>query len=462
MSDAIGTTTTAAGGLAWNLQRVPRTLPDGSPHPARTSAIFVVHGIGEQAWTATAVQLRSGLEDALTAIETWQRDNPRPDAEDLPARLLPPPFIFEGYWANYDDIKVTFPEDWSRFNPREQRFFEGLWKTRVFSATRTLSWFLRQLVRLLSPRVFSEVGPLAWPVYLLFPFAAVVTLLAALLFRPKIITAVLGDVRLYLDPRGVVERAIVRRIDERVRDAFLTMIGLTAEFRLLAEDRQIDAAGEHFVFERVVWVAHSLGTVISYNVLSDLLRTAETLRTHGDDAQKAGVARFERALTRFVTMGSPLDKVAFLFGSTAIRPWPRATADAVRESPSGAKRTWDWWINFYHVLDPVSGALESPLLYGGRAPRNYHARSGIIPGLAHLAYWSDVTTLRYILGRTYGPRVLRDQKMPAWPPWVLSLLALIANLVWLFGLGGAVYGIYRWAPTIARTAGKGLLAWLTG
>ena len=38
----------------WNLRHVPPTLTVGKdvidPHPGRSSAIYVVHGIGEQAW----------------------------------------------------------------------------------------------------------------------------------------------------------------------------------------------------------------------------------------------------------------------------------------------------------------------------------------------------------------------------------------------------------------------------
>ena len=36
------------GGFLWNTHRVPAKLPDGeTTHPSRTSAIFVVHGIGQ-------------------------------------------------------------------------------------------------------------------------------------------------------------------------------------------------------------------------------------------------------------------------------------------------------------------------------------------------------------------------------------------------------------------------------
>ncbi len=46
------------GRYQWNLNRVPETIVVGGrseEHPARDSAIFVVHGIGDQRWTAIRV-----------------------------------------------------------------------------------------------------------------------------------------------------------------------------------------------------------------------------------------------------------------------------------------------------------------------------------------------------------------------------------------------------------------------
>ena len=80
-------------------------MPDGkTPHPGRTSAIFVVHGIGQQHWTETASQLRAGFEDAFEEIAEWQQKNPGKFG-GVTQIDLPPPFIYEGYWANYDDVK---------------------------------------------------------------------------------------------------------------------------------------------------------------------------------------------------------------------------------------------------------------------------------------------------------------------------------------------------------------------
>lgn len=164
----------------------------------------------------------------------------------------------------------------------------------------------------------------AWLLYLPLQVVSLAALTFALTRHPKLITGFLTDVRLYLEPRGLVEKAIVERIDERISEVFCRMIGLDLNFRRLPSDELIEASGERITFERVVWVAHSLGTVISYKLLSDLLHRAAALEQNGDREQKAGVRRFRKALRRFVTMGSPLDKVAFLFGKRSLRPWPRS------------------------------------------------------------------------------------------------------------------------------------------
>lgn len=454
------------GKFYWNLQRVPHTLPDGvTPHPGRSSAIFVVHGIGQQRWTETAALLRAGFEDAFEDIAAWQKKHLK-QTGSASQITLPPPFIYDGYWANYDDVQATFPEDWKRFNKREEQFFGSLWKQRVVSGSRTLRWMLRQQLRLLHPKVLCEVGWFAWILYWPLQIVSSVALLFAWFRYREAITDFVNDVRLYIEPRGVVERAVVQRIDERVGNQFLRMIGLNWEFRPLPSHQLLEVGGERLSFNRVMWVAHSLGTVISYNVLSALFHKAAELERTGDDEQKKGIALFRRALSRFVTMGSPLDKVAFLFKKKSLVPWPNARRRALlidgETLASKEPAETEWWINFYHVLDPVSGALESSFICGNQPPSNIHIRSGLIPGFAHVAYWRDPATLRFILGRTFGARYLEDKEYRPWPPMALSALAAMGYFTWAAILLGALYALYRWGPALLREAGKAAFKWITG
>ncbi len=461
----------------WNIQRVPGTLPDGmTRHPGLASAIFVVHGIGKQCCTETAAQLRAGFEDALEDIAAWQKKHPDQAGDNSRAvREMPPPFIFDGYWADYDDIRATFPEDWERFNERERKFFDNLWKHRVVSGARTIRWLLGRQLRLLNPMVMREVSPFAWLLYWPFQIVSCVALLFAWVRHREAITGYLNDVRLYIDPQGVVERAIVQRIDERIEEQFLRMIGLDREFRHLVSGELLEAGGERLSFERVVWVAHSLGTVISYNVLSALFHKAAELESSGDDEQKEGVALLRRSLCRFVTLGSPLDKIAFLFKENSLRPWPGASRRALLDSgetladggndgkdPGRKPEETEWWINFYHVFDPVSGALENPFICGDEPPSNIHIGSGFIPGYAHVAYWIDRTTLRFILGRTYGAGYLKDREYRPRSSTELTILAGIGYITWVIVLVGGVAAFILWAPDILRAAWNKALEWITG
>ena len=443
----------------WNLRRVPRTLKLGDKtvtHPGRTHAIFVVHGIGDQRWTETAATLRSGFEDALEEIAKWQAVHLKGSATVSPRELacVPPPFVLGGYWSNYGELDKTFPDDWKRFDDREKHFFGYLWERRS-TALRTYFWFLWQQVRLLSPRVAKEVK-YYWILYLPLQLVALVALTVALLRTPKVLTRFLADVRLYLQPRGMVERAVVQRIDYRVGAAFLKMLGLGWDFRPLPGAQRLKASGENVRFTRIVWVAHSLGTVISYNVLSDLFQRAAEIDRTGDRKQKAGVARFRATLRRFITMGSPLDKVAFLFGTDSLRPWPSVSRDDLLTGgeqfrEDDAPQT-EWWINFHHVLDPVSGSLSSPLICGNTPPLNLlsgFAASGLVPGLAHMHYWEDAPrALRYILGRTYGNDYLPDRKFKPFTPLQRWLLGVVGYFVWLALLIGGAWLIVAYAPEI--------------
>jgi hypothetical protein len=447
----------------WNLRRVPlKTSINGHivPHPGRHSAIFVVHGMGEQEWLDTSVLLRSGFEDALEAIRLWQAKNLKKDTSIH--EEVPPPYVRDGFWANYPDPDVTFPEDWKTFNKEEKKFFDHLWKKRSYSALRTISWFLsRQIQILFLPKVKPLSRLLYLPLQFILPLAWLLTLLRA----PRIIARILADVRLYANPRGMSEKAIVQRIESRVGKEFLKLLGLDWDFKPLARNELVTASGKPFVFNRIIWVSHSLGSVVSYNVLSDIFRRAAEVELTGSAIQKKGAARFRKSLHRFVTLGSPLDKFAALFPDT-MRPWPEPPKNGFLETkgdtftksqpPDGNTGKHGWWINFYHVLDPVSGSLENPIICNPYKPLNIHSdwkSIALIPGLAHSSYWEDDKVLRFMLARTYGKEYLYDEDIEFHTPgsqiwfaiagyfiWASLLYGILISLIWFY----KDIGIWLW------------------
>lgn len=448
----------------WHLGKVPATIDtvDGSlPHPAWRNAIFVVHGMGTQLIAETAASLRSGFEDSLDEILDWQHRNDK----TTPFRdvgEVPPPLIAEGYWADYENLKTTFPEDWKLLEGNKGEFFLRLWRTRILSTSRTFWWFVGQLLRLVNPSVIWRIHPFAWLLYLPLQVVAFTALAAMLIRYPKILSDVLADVRLYVAPKGITERAIVQRIDYRVGAEFLKLIGLGWDFRPLPKPLRKKIGDREMVFERIIWVAHSLGTVISYNVLSDLFHRSEELTRSGDKKQKEGVARFQGALRRFVTMGSPLDKIAFLFGEKTLRPWPVLNRQKIivgGETPegSGEQAAKEWWINFWHVLDPVSGALSNSIICGDRSPMNVHIGFFRLPALAHVAYWKDSTSLRFILSRVYGRKYLEDKGLKLHSAGWLTFLAVFGYLAWAAIIVGLLYLIIFVLPGYAVETIRGWL-----
>lgn len=441
--------------VIWEVSQI-RNQQKAKDHPALESAIFVVHGMGKQGWAETASILREGFEDVTETIKNWQKKNAV--NENTPDPLVSP-FIYDGFWANYDDLEKTFPDEWEKLNQNgEKSFFDHLWRTRPVSSTRTFFWFIRkQLFLLFNLEFFKKPWNLL--IYLLLQFVGLFSLFLILIIKPKFMKEYLADVRLYCEPKGEIEQAIVQRIDKRVGDAFLKMLGIDWDFRTLVDEEKLRICGEIFEFTRIVWVAHSLGTVVSYNVLSDLFARAKEIEssTNFTDDQKENVKKFRNTLCRFVTLGSPLDKIAFIFKKKTLRPWfkdgkaEKTRSDLLNTDGEFEKSdknknpnnqiNGEWWINFYHVLDPVSGSLSAHLICGENAPYNYHLRTGWIPVWAHVAYWKDKRMLRFILGRTYGSANLKDKYFRPWPGIIKIILALLSYLFWVAVLGGITAGI---------------------
>lgn len=475
--------------FGWHYGKIPEKLifkGKEIDHPGRKCAIFLVHGMGTQARTETAANLRSGFEDAFGKISDWQKKN---DIKKVAVtRNLPPPYIREGFWADYPDVEKTFEDEVKKFDIDEKNFFINLWKKRLSSPIRTYFWMLGKQFSLLSPRVIPKVGLWSWFSY--FPLQLILfgTLTYSLIRYPKIISGYLTDVRLYLQPRGIVERTIVKKIDHETGRRFLELIGLDWDFNSLKGDDRLRIVKELADFERVVWVAHSLGTVISYNVLSDLFHRARKIKRNvtGEytTEQIKNVDHFRNTLKRFVTMGSPLDKVAFLFNRTSLRPWPKVPReqllgggedwsvrleDEIKKDKAKKRASWmdyhrsfwkylgyknplksgkdesdkEWWINFYHALDPVSGPLNSELLFGDNTPVNRHIGLFRWPGWAHVSYWVDYRPLRYILSRAYGS-VVYDEPCRPYRSGILKLMSFISKLLVFGAAWGIIYSIQYW------------------
>ncbi len=109
------------------------------------------------------------------------------------------------------------------------------------------------------------------------------------------------------------------------------------------------------VYDRVIFVGHSLGSVVAYDTLNRLIN--EDQLAAQPETQALGITSRTFA---FVTFGSPLDKTAFLFRNQA------KVEDETREALAALRQPMivkyghrpKRWINIHSSYDIVSGRLE--------------------------------------------------------------------------------------------------------
>jgi hypothetical protein len=142
------------------------------------------------------------------------------------------------------------------------------------------------------------------------------------------------------------------------------------------------------LYTEVIVLGHSLGSVVAYDVLNELLVR------EGAHAKAAGIG--ERTAV-FLTFGSPLDKIASIFRSQK----PDEALD-IREDLAVARQPMlldaqarpRRWVNLYHATDWIGGAID---YYHLRTPDtceiaekvvNIVERGAADPATAHTGYWS--------------------------------------------------------------------------
>jgi hypothetical protein len=371
---------------------------------------------------------------------------------------------------------------WRTFSQGEKTFFSSLWKARSRSTIRTAAWFALQALKLpyevLRIKDSSGKRRLLYRLFRFFVYIVVwavvcLTLLLFLLFKAgrTVLSNVLGDVYLYLNPQGDVEKAIVQGIDRRVGERFLQLLGLDWNFADLPESgspkgSKVHVGGKPHVFDHVTWVAHSLGTIVSYNVISDLMARCKELRESAERTADNGllkrVDRVERGLHRFVTIGSPLQKIATLFHKS-LRQWDAGSAAPfiTRKKDDGqTEKIKNWWVNFYDILDPVSGILRSPGYFS--CARNFHTPSRRpVPGLAHTHYWHTEFIGKYILMQTHAAEKTEEVVSPDRHCPKRFFPMLWRHLYMLVSLSLALALEICLLVTLAKRL-RDLLEWITG
>ncbi len=163
-------------------------------------------------------------------------------------------------------------------------------------------------------------------------------------------------------------------------------------------------------YERVILAGHSLGSVIAYDTINELLVQYNAASGPGSDHPDPGLTLAHlQKLKGLVTFGSPLDKVYYFFREhvkrdQAIRAQILSMLHSFRKKPSGRDygefafeysfRQLDGqegllWLNAWARWDLVSAELK---FYhpDNQCPFPYRA-----PVLAHLKYWHDPSFYDY-------------------------------------------------------------------
>lgn len=217
-------------------------------------------------------------------------------------------------------------------------------------------------------------------------------LLIATLVVRQVLVEYVGDVAAYVTPQSLDRFNELReRIKACVYNAGSAIYRATRDG--VREYDQITVAG------------HSLGSVAAYDMLNRLLR---------DDA--AGVTDLDvEARTRaFVTFGSPLDKIAFLFGMRHPNHAAHALAATVQPFLQSRVRRFEW-INIHSAHDIVSGPLE--YFNDLRVPPevlpviNERDETAATPLVAHVEYWTGEHLARRILGLATSRRKIPPMRL---------------------------------------------------
>jgi hypothetical protein len=147
-------------------------------------------------------------------------------------------------------------------------------------------------------------------------------------------------------------------------------------------------------YERVIVLGHSLGSVIAYDTLNALMRQ-ETLA-----AKRCWV---EARTKLFLTFGSPLDKIAFVFRSQAkgrldVREAAAATMQPLIEDYAFRPQRW---VNLFTPNDWIGGSLEyfdnpQDALYSAQGVKNELDTEATTPLAAHSELWSGTLLAKHL------------------------------------------------------------------
>ncbi len=249
--------------------------------------------------------------------------------------------------------------------------------------------------------ILSTKAHPSWWQYVLFLLAWAAGV-GAILYVRYFLIAYVGSVAAYLSPYKDSKFEDLRGSIQAVGldAARLIFYGSEQTPGAASEPAEVDSTEWVPHYGNIVFVAHSLGTVLAYDTLNAIFNIENTSRP--PNVRNDAVAR-TRAL---ITFGSPLDKAAFIFRAQFNRDTqtgrvremlacaiqPLITDYKFRFNPS-VTPPGPRWINLWSPLDIISGHLGY-FDHEGSAPsadsmvKNIIDPACTIPIAAHTQYWT--------------------------------------------------------------------------
>jgi hypothetical protein len=216
-----------------------------------------------------------------------------------------------------------------------------------------------------------------WSIELLLTWIALLGVSAVVRY---FLVQYVGDVAVYVSAHTIDRFAEVR---QQIRDC------------VYAGAQAVYGASGEAAYDAILLVGHSLGSVVSYDVLNRLINE--------EQLQRPGPSDVVRRTRLLLTFGSPLDKTAYIFSTQTgrINPIREALAASTQPLVQDYRFRGMSWINIYSPWDIISGALK---YYDKRGTASPPAIGNLLDPdattllAAHTEYWHN-PLLRRVLAK---------------------------------------------------------------
>ena len=217
-------------------------------------------------------------------------------------------------------------------------------------------------------QTFGSITSRSWVSALLFWSFGLVSLLVIRYFTIQFV----GDVAAYVSAHKDSKFNDIRiAIQKKGIDSASLLFGVK------------DPTGNPY-YTDVLFVGHSLGSVIAYDTLNAMVNR--------DEAAGRSMKVVDR-MSGLMTFGSPLNKTAFIFSNfLKSAEYREALAEAVQPLITSSSYRPKRWINIWSMADWVSGKLtyyDDPAVPPPASNvENIIDKQAYVPGKAHTEYWS--------------------------------------------------------------------------